>query len=82
MALRTVDLGVEGRLLPEGRLLQLMVTGDTELLLGRGIGGKGDGGVKRQHPKDPSQGPYPKRKMGKFKLQHIFTFEFFEIQMV
>ena len=40
MTLRAVDLGMHRRLLPERRLPLLVVTGDTEFLLGCGIGGE------------------------------------------
>ena len=49
MALRAVDLGMQGGLLPEGRLLLLMMTGDTEFLLRRGVGGQGNGGINGQY---------------------------------
>ena len=49
MALRAVDLGMKGGLLPEGRLLLLMMTGDAEFLLRRGVGGQGNGCINGQY---------------------------------
>ena len=49
VAFRAVDLGMEVRLLPERRLSLLVVAGNTELLLGRRIGGQGDGGIEAQN---------------------------------
>ncbi len=49
MTLGAVDFGMQGGLFPKrGLLLLMMMTGDTEFLLGRGIGGKRDGGIKDQ----------------------------------
>jgi hypothetical protein len=53
MALRAVNLGVHGRLLPERRFPLLMVTGNAEFLLGRGIGGQSDGRVEAHYGQDP-----------------------------
>jgi hypothetical protein len=52
MALRAVNLGMQGGLFPKGRFPLLMVTGDTEFLLGRGIGGEGDGCVESHNRQD------------------------------
>ena len=49
MTLRAVDFGMKGRLLPEGRLPLLVMAGDTEFLLGRGIGGQGNGSINGQY---------------------------------
>jgi hypothetical protein len=49
MALRTIDLGVHGRLFPERGFTLLMMTGDTEFLLGRRIGGQCNGGIHTQY---------------------------------
>ena len=54
MTLRAVDLGMHRRLLPERRLTLLMVTGDTEFLLGRGIGGECNRSI---HPQDDQNAP-------------------------
>ena len=40
MTFRAVDLGMQGRLFPERGLALLMMTGDTEFLLGRSVGGE------------------------------------------
>jgi hypothetical protein len=48
MALGAIDLGMHIRLLPKRRFSLLMVTGDAEFFLGRGIGGKGDSHIKGQ----------------------------------
>ncbi len=52
MALGAVDLGMHGRLLPKLGLPLLMMTGDTEFLLGRRIGGKCDGRINHQYHQD------------------------------
>lgn len=70
MTLGAADFGMEGRLFPERRCLLLMMAGDTEFFSGRCVGGKGDRRIKQQDHHGSSQGPNPKRKMWKFKLQH------------
>jgi len=54
MALRAVNLRMYGRLLPEGRFPLLLMAGNTEFLLGRRIGGEGDG---RIHTQDDQNAP-------------------------
>jgi hypothetical protein len=45
MTLRAVDLWMQGRLLPKGRLPLLLMARDTEFLLGCRIGGQGHCGI-------------------------------------
>lgn len=52
MAFRAIDLGMHIRLLPKGRLSLLVVTGDAEFFLGRGIGGQSHGSIKAQDSQD------------------------------
>jgi hypothetical protein len=54
MAFRTVDLGMNGRLLPERGFTLLAVTGDTEFLFGRGIGRECN---RRIHTEDDQNAP-------------------------
>jgi hypothetical protein len=49
MTLRAVNLRMQGRLLPKGRFLLLMMTGDAEFLLGRRIRWQGHRGIKSQY---------------------------------
>ena len=49
MTLRTADLGMQGRLLPKRRLPLLVMAGDTEFLLGRGIGGERNRSIHTQY---------------------------------
>jgi len=69
MALRAVNLRMQGRLLPERRFPLLVMTGNTKLLFGCRIGGQGDGRIKSQYCQDPCQAPGPKRKMWDLKFQ-------------
>ncbi len=69
MTLRAVNLRVEGGLLPEGRFPLLMVTGDAEFLLRRGIGGQGRGEVKPEHGQNTPEGPGPEGKVRNLKVQ-------------
>jgi hypothetical protein len=69
MTFRAADLGMEVRLLPKRGFPLLMVAGDAEFLLGRGIGGQADSGIEDQHRQNTAQGPGPERKAGKFKIQ-------------
>jgi hypothetical protein len=48
MAFRAVDLGMHGRLFPERGLTLLMMTGDTELLVRRSIGGESHRSIHTQ----------------------------------
>ena len=63
MALRAIDLGMHGRLLPKGGFPLLMMTGDAEFLFGRRIGGEGNGRIKHENDQGSAQGPCPERKM-------------------
>jgi hypothetical protein len=54
MALRAIDLGMEGRLLPERGLALLVMTGETEFLLGCGIGRKCNRSI---HSQDDQNAP-------------------------
>ena len=63
MALRTIDLGMHGRLLPKRGLPLLMMAGDAEFFLSRRIRGKGDGRIEHQHDQGSTQGPCPERNM-------------------
>ena len=49
VTLGTVDLRVEGRLLPERGFLLLAMAGETKFLLRRRVGGQGDGGIKDEY---------------------------------
>ena len=49
MTLRTVDLGMQSRLLPKGGLPLLLMACDTEFLLGCRIGGQGHGSIENQN---------------------------------
>jgi len=52
MALRAADLGMQCRLLPKRRLPLLVMAGDAEFLLRRGIGGQSHGSIKAQDSQD------------------------------
>jgi len=54
MTFRAVDLGMHRRLLPERGLTLLVVAGDTEFLLGRGIGREGHRSI---HSQDDQNAP-------------------------
>ena len=49
MALRAIDLGMQCGLFPKRGFLLLMVTGDTEFFLGRGIGRECNRGIHPQY---------------------------------
>ena len=69
MTLRAVDLGVEGGLLPEGRLPLLVMAGDADSLLRRRIRGQGDREVEPEKGHNTPEGPGPEGKVGNFEIQ-------------
>ena len=71
VTLRAVDFGMEGRLLPEGGFPLPLMTGDTKLLLGRGIGRQGDRRINAEDDQNASQGPGPERKTGQLEIEPI-----------
>ncbi len=79
VALRAVDLGMHGRLLPERGFPLLVMTGHTEFLFGRRISGKGNGRIKREYDQDSPQGPRPEREMwnlrnfGDIEIHHVLS---------
>ena len=72
---RTVDLGMQIRLFPEGGFSLLMMAGDAEFFLRCRIGGQGHCGIEAHDRQNAPEDPGPERKMGKMRQMRQFEIQ-------